>query len=131
MKMEEIDLLFNKMSILYSRQLPSDAMLMDMIKNEYYRHLKDVDIMTVSNNYKAHVKQSNFLPTVADLSKPIEKETRPYIPTALETKQRALQLESGVNPASEEERKQALEDIKKKILEGKKEHEKRINRLFK
>ena len=84
----------------------------------------------VANNLKNHILNSNFLPTISDLVKSKDVESRPYIPTALETKQRALQLESGINPATEEERKQALQDIKKKIMEGKKEHEKRINRLF-
>ena len=74
MTIEQVELLFQKMLIIFSRHLPSDENLRNILKQEYYNHLKDYDVELVARNYKEHVRTSNYLPTIADLVKKPNQE---------------------------------------------------------
>lgn len=63
------DLLFQKITIHYSRFLPTDINLINIMKQSYFEILKEYDVELVSKNFKNHLVTSNYLPTVADLVK--------------------------------------------------------------
>lgn len=109
MTIEELQLLFQKMSIHYSRYLPQDEETRNVIKQEYYNYLKDVNVNLVSKNFKNHVKTSKYLPTISDLIKDEIKSSVPGVEeTRLMLEARDKERENHV-PSSPEYRKMMIE----------------------
>lgn len=118
MTIELTELLFQKMLIHYSNQLPEDKNLRDIIKIEYYDYLKDYEAELVSKNFREHVKKYPRLkPAIADL---IKNDTIYYSVPSVEETRLMIENKEKENPDIEVDRnvvKEMLRKHKEKMAE--------------
>ena len=73
MNQDAINYLFLKMAAHYNHYMPKSEATLNFMKQEFLRELESKDQELVFNNLKNHIKESRYIPTVADLVKKPEK----------------------------------------------------------
>ena len=73
MNEDAINYLFLKMAAHYNHYMPKSEASLNFMKQEYLRELESKEQEIVFNNLKNHIKESKYLPTIAELVKKPEK----------------------------------------------------------